>query len=464
MKRLLSLYLPGVIALILLVLLVACSDGTDSGSSETTPAPTLAVSEKISTTEDSDSSTESAGKTGSNQTPEPTATPGPLTREISALTAETGLDQTTIFGLSVEDWVNLVLSALFVLIGYILGTWLVRGLARWVVRRTSSEFGNTLVESIGDFVKWLVVLLSLHFATTRLEFISAELKDLLADIYFILAWILLLRICLRLINLGIKQATERLSQKGRGDEISPVIKLFDYAAKVLVGLVFFGLLLAHFGFNLTAFVAAVGIGGLALSLALKDTIANFISGVIILIDQPFRVNDRIYVPGVDTWADVVEIGLRSTKVLTRDNRIVIFPNGIITNAEIVNYTFPDPSYRLQIDVGIAYGTDIETVRNVLLQTMRAVEGIYMEKPVDVFYNEMGDSSMTFRVRWWIETYKDKRRSLDKVNTAVQHALDKAKIESPYPTQSLYHHLDPEIVEQFEGASGESDQTASAPDD
>ena len=301
--------------------------------------------------------------------------------------------------------------------------------------------------------------MSLQFATARLGFLSAEVKDLLANIYFILAWILLLRISWRLINLGIQQAAERLTHRGRGDEITPVIKLLEYTAKVLVGLVFIGFLLAHFGFNLVAFVAALGIGGLALSLALKDTIANFISGVIILIDQPFRVNDRIYVPGVDTWADVVEIGLRSTKVLTRDNRYIIFPNGIITNAEIVNYTYPDPSYRLQLDVSIANGTDIETVRSLLMNTVRNVEGIYEEKPVEVFYDEMGDSGMIFRVRWWIETYKEKRRIIDKVNTAVQHALDEAGIESPYPTQSLFHHLDPESFEQLSRASGENDQTS-----
>jgi small-conductance mechanosensitive channel len=456
MKRNLLSYSFGVIALILLFLLAACSAATES--SEATPTPTSDGPGVIGPVGDSESG-DSSGFSGSIETPEPTATPGPLTRQISQLAAETGLDDAVFLGLSVEDWINLVISLLFVLIGYALGTWLVRGLARWVVRQTSSEFGNSLVEEIGDFVRWLVVLLSLQFATARLGFLSAEVKDLLANIYFILAWILLLRISWRLINLGIQQAAERLTHRGRGDEITPVIKLLEYTAKVLVGLVFIGFLLAHFGFNLVAFVAALGIGGLALSLALKDTIANFISGVIILIDQPFRVNDRIYVPGVDTWADVVEIGLRSTKVLTRDNRYIIFPNGIITNAEIVNYTYPDPSYRLQLDVSIANGTDIETVRSLLMNTVRNVEGIYEEKPVEVFYNEMGDSGMIFRVRWWIETYKEKRRIIDKVNTAVQHALDEAGIESPYPTQSLFHHLDPESFEQLSRASGENDQTS-----
>ena len=450
MKRALNIFSLTTLAIILLFLLAACSGSNDTGSIEHTPTPTLDTQTISGNGNESTPTDEISGLGGSIQTPEPTATPGPLTRQISRISAQTGLDETFFLGLSLEDWINLAISLLIILVGYVLGTWLVRGLARWVVQRTSSEVSSSLVGLIGDLVRWVVVLLFLQFATNRLDFLSAEIKELLSDIYFILVWVLLLRITWRLINLGIEQVSQRLTQRGRGDEITPVIKLFEYSAKAVDVVIFLGFLLAHFGFNLYAFIATLGIGGLALSLALKDTIANFISGIIILIDQPFRVNDRIYVPSVNTWADVVEIGLRSTKVLTRDNRSIIFPNGTLTDAEIVNYTYPDPSYRLQIDVGIAYGTDIEKARKVLLDTVKSVEGVFLEKPVDVLYNEMGDSAMMYRVRWWIASYKDKRRVIDSVNTALQHALDRARIESPYPTQSLYHHFDSEVTTQAAG--------------
>jgi len=457
MKRALYLFSRTVIIITLLFLLAACSGGSKSGLIDVTPTATLDTQSTSGTATDSAQSDESSKLIGSIQTPEPTATPGPLTRQISRVSARTGLDETFFLGVSVEDWINLAISLLLILGSYFLGTWFVRGLAGWVFQRTSNEVGSRLVGLIGDLVRWVVVVLFVQFATNRLDFLGAELKELLSDLYFVLAWVLFLRITWRLINLGVERVSQRLNQRGRGDEITPVIKLLDYSAKAIAVVIFLGILLAHFGINLYAFIAALGIGGLALSLALKDTIANFISGIIILIDQPFRVHDRIYVPSVNTWADVVEIGLRSTKVLTRDNRYITFPNGTLTNAEIVNYTYPDPSYRLQIDVGIAYGTDIEKARNVLKDTVKSVEGVFLEKPVDVLYNEMGDSAMIFRVRWWIASYKDKRHVIDRVNTALQNALDEAGIESPYPTQALYHHFDPEIAIQVTGKDNKTIQ-------
>ena len=162
------------------------------------------------------------------------------------------------------------------------------------------------------------------------------------------------------------------------------------------------ILLDHFGVNVTGLAAILALVGFAVGLAAQDTISDMISGYIILIDQPFRVGDRIEIPNEDTWGDVVEIGTRTTRILTRDNTLVIIPNSSIANGQVRNYNYPDPTYRLQLDVGIGYGTDIEHVRKVLGDAVRGVEGVLPDKPVDVLYNEMGDSSMTIRVRWWID--------------------------------------------------------------
>jgi MscS family membrane protein len=133
---------------------------------------------------------------------------------------------------------------------------------------------------------------------------------------------------------------------------------------------------------------------------------------------------------------VVAIGLRSTRIRTLDNRLVIVPNASISNNQVVNYTYPDPRYRIQTEVGVAYGTDLRLVRQVITESLKSVEGILPDKPVDVLFMEWGDSEMVLRVRWWIESYIDARRSTDRVNEHIYQALEEAGVEMPFPTMTV----------------------------
>jgi small-conductance mechanosensitive channel len=121
--------------------------------------------------------------------------------------------------------------------------------------------------------------------------------------------------------------------------------------------------------------------------------------------------------------------------------MVIVPNSTIGTSQVVNYTFPDPRYRVEMDIGIGYGMDIEKTRRIIVDTVSHVEGVLKSKPVDALYNEMGESSMTFRVRWWIGSYEDTRRIFDRVNTALQIALDQAAIVMPNPIYDINLNLD-----------------------
>ena len=123
--------------------------------------------------------------------------------------------------------------------------------------------------------------------------------------------------------------------------------------------------------------------------------------------------------------------------------------------QVVNYSYPDPRYRVQMDIGIGYGQDIEKVRHLLIDTVRNVEGILPDRPVEALYSEMGDSAMMFRVRWWIESFEDTNHIYDRVNTALQKALNEVGIETPFPTQDINIKLDPEGLGRISGAFRES---------
>ncbi|MGD9049447.1 MAG: mechanosensitive ion channel family protein [Anaerolineae bacterium] len=387
---------------------------------------------------------------GATRTPAPTATPGPIDERVEQLAYAVGLSRTEFLGLSAADWINLGISILLVLFGYLLGTWLIRRVLPRVVRRSATEFDDRALKDIGPSLRWLVVILVLHFSTIRLSFVSPEAKKTLGDFYFVVGLAIGLRIVWNLIDLADAWYRERVAAAERADQLDPLITLLVRVGRVVLMVVGITILLSHFGVNVTAFAAALGLGGLAFSLAARDTIADAIAGFIILVDQPFRIGDRIEIQGIGTWGDVVDIGLRTTRIRTRDNRLVIVPNSVIGANQVINYTYPDPQYRIQTHVGIAYGTDIERARQIIVGTVRHVEGVLKDKPVDALYIEMGESSMIFRVRWWIESYEDTRRMFDRVHTVLQNALDAEGIESPFPTQNLNLRLDGEASGQLSG--------------
>jgi small-conductance mechanosensitive channel len=382
------------------------------------------------------------------RTPVPTATPGVIQQEVANLVVRAGLARTQVLGLTVTDWILLAGSLLLVLAGYLVGTWLIRRVLRRIVRRTPTEFDDRLLATVGGEIRWLVVLLTLHFATARLTFVSTELKAFLSDAYFVMGLLLIVRIVFRLIDLADAWARERSRATDREDELEPLLVLLTRLGRVVVAVLGVSILLSYFGVNVTAFATALGLGGLAISLAAKDTVADAIAGFIILVDRPFRIGDRIEIQEVDTWGDVVDIGLRTTRIRTRDNRLVIVPNSVIGANQVINYSYPDPRYRIETHVGIAYGTNIETARQIIVDTVRQVEGVLPDRPVDALYIEMGDSAMVFRVRWWIESYRDTRRMFDKVHTALQHALDGAGIDCPFPTQTLNLQIKSEAAGQI----------------
>ncbi len=416
------------------LLLTACSSASDTAPAATT-APTSAANVVEETQQGVNSTLEAAGVI-ETRVPGPTATPDVIAETVDILVEDTRLADFTFLGLTSADWINLVISLLIVVIGFIFGSWLSRAASDYLNRFLKDEEAQSLFKKSAGLLRWLIVLWALEIAIARLLFLGPGLKLGLETIIFVVAIILLTRAGWLLINMASDEAQHRYREAGREDEMLPVILLMKRIARVILVLIATSATLSQFGINMTAFAALLGLSGLAFSLAARDTIADAIAGVIILLDRPFRVGDRIEISAANTWGDVTVIGLRTTRILTRDNRLVIIPNSLISKNEIINYTYPDPNYRIETHVGIAYDTDIDKARTIMREAVRQVPDVLDSKPVDILYNDMGDSAMIFRVRWWIETYADTRRITDKVHTALQRELDAAGIVMPFPTQSI----------------------------
>ena len=162
-----------------------------------------------------------------------------------------------------------------------------------------------------------------------------------------------------------------------------------------------------------------------------------ISGFIIMIDRPFRIGDRIELDELNTWGDVQDIGLHSTRILTRDHRLVSIPNSLIGKNLVVNHSIPSNQFRVQTHVTVAYGTDIDRTREVLIEAIRAEDWVMQNERIEALFLEFQDSGLLFRVRCWIKHYVETRRVIDKMNTAIYKALGDNDIEIPFPQRVVH---------------------------
>lgn len=186
--------------------------------------------------------------------------------------------------------------------------------------------------------------------------------------------------------------------------------------------------------NITSLLAGVGVIGLALSFAAQDTVGNIISGVVIIIDVPFKEGDWISLG--EMHATVTEIRLRTTVLTTFDNEIVVVPNKQISQERIVNYTIT-PKSRVKVPIGIAYKEDMQQARNVLLETVKGDERILLDPSPYVIVTDLGASSVNMQLRFWTEDPLLNFSLMWEYTEKCKQAMDLAGIQIPFPHMQLF---------------------------
>lgn len=215
------------------------------------------------------------------------------------------------------------------------------------------------------------------------------------------------------------------------------LTLFDNIAKVfIIGCGIYAIFVI-WKINMTAWLASAGIAGIAVGFAAKDTLSNLFSGVFILADAPYKVGDYIVLEGRDR-GKVTHIGLRSTRILTRDDVEITVPNSIIGNTTIINQSGgPSPNLRIRLKIGVAYDSDIDVVRSLLLNIAREDPYVCETPEARVRFRLFGASSLDFELLCWIEAPELKGRAEDSLNDSIFKKFAENHIEIPYAKQDLY---------------------------
>ncbi|MBN2646699.1 MAG: mechanosensitive ion channel family protein [Thiotrichales bacterium] len=236
----------------------------------------------------------------------------------------------------------------------------------------------------------------------------------------------------------------------KGSILSPqTLPLLENVSAVLIVLLMVYLVFITWNIDMTAWLASAGIIGIAVGFAAKDTIANLLSGVFILADSPYKIGDYIVLDAGERGM-VTQIGLRSTRILTRDDKEINIPNAIIANGKIINESAGrDTRTRLGIPVGVAYGSDIDQVKRVLLEVAQQNLDVCQEPEPRVRFLAFGASSLDLMVYVWIEQPEIRGRVIDSMNTELYKRLNLEAIEIPYSKHDLYLKSWPEPLPKTE---------------
>lgn len=332
---------------------------------------------------------------------------------------------------------NPLLQAALIAVAFILAgkiaDWIISGVIGRVAQKSSNDFDNSLVDLVHQPVFVSFVLLGLGLATYRIgmpaapEFLTIGLLKTIA----IVVWFGALN---GLNNLVVK--TLRRSSQSKLVQSGMLSLLYNVAKVMLVAMAVYFVFLA-WNIDVTAWLASAGIVGLALSFAAKDTLSNLFAGVSIVMDAPYKTGDYIILDSGERGI-VTDIGLRSTRILTRDDVEITVPNGVIGNSTITNEAGGPPSqHRIRIAVGVAYGSDLDHVIGTLQRVAKDNQDILANPEPRVRFRLFGDSSLDFELLGWIADPANRGRVKHELNCAVYRAFNEHDIEIPFPQRDLH---------------------------
>jgi small-conductance mechanosensitive channel len=240
--------------------------------------------------------------------------------------------------------------------------------------------------------------------------------------------------------LALKYAETNISQKTTTQVDDIVFDLLNKFAGAIVYISAAVIALDLLGINVMPFIAGAGVAGVAIGFAAKDTLSNLIAGVLLIVDRPFEIGDRIEVwdapQGSATWGDVIDIGLRATKIRTTDNIVIVIPNNKIMTRDIINYTLISESIRVRINVGIAYNADVQKAGDILVDLAGTVPWVAPTPAPKVVVRNFGDSSVDLQLRVWINDARQRMNTVSAITDKIKTAFDNAGIEIPFPKRDI----------------------------
>lgn len=339
--------------------------------------------------------------------------------------------------MTTEELLQLLIPIL-ILVGFIVAGYVLRFALNVYItkltRKTKTKIDDIILDAIRMPIVVIFLIVGINFALPRISFVPTEVIQYLPIISYLLVVLLAAWVTIKTITGILKYyGTVRPALKTLVPTLQKIVKFV---------VVFFALMiiLNRLGVDVTAAVAAFGIGGLAIAFALQGTLSEFFAGMYIMTDQPVRVGDYIALDSGQKGY-VVDVGLRSTKIRELPNNIIVVPNSKLAGAIVTNYYLPEKEMACLVQVGVSYGSDLEKVERVTIdvakKVIKRVEGEMPGFEPFIRYHTFGDFSINFTVILRVKEFVDQYLLTHEFIKELHKRYKKEGIEIPYPIRTIY---------------------------
>lgn len=338
-----------------------------------------------------------------------------------------------------ELWLKESLISLAILAGFYLAAKFVRyfllNLVLKFTKHTETELDDKLVEGAKGPVYYIIILAGFSLAIENLP-LAQRLKSIGDGIVYVLGVGVAVFMVNRIVDALLEWYARNAARKTESQiekEFLPLIEKVIFIFILITGLI---IVLKHFDYDILSLVTALGVTSLAIGLAAKDTLANMISGFTLMLDRPFRVGDRVQLVSGEI-GDVAEIELRSTRIKTLDGNVLVVPNTELVNTKVTNQCYPDKTMRCRVRVGIAYKSDIDKAKAVMLELANSHEHVVKSPAPQVLFTEFGESALILQMFFYVHDCFDQFIIQDEINVGIKKRFDAEGIEVPYPARTVY---------------------------
>ncbi len=301
-----------------------------------------------------------------------------------------------------------------------------------LIQKTRTELDDIVIRAVKNVLGYSVPFVGLMVALTPFALRTPVPQRML----FSLLVLLLMSSAIRLVgdlSHWLEKTWAHRTESTLNDGLQPLLRK---AVKTVIVVLAVLVVLGEWEIQIGPVLGALGIGGLAIGLALNASLANIFGGIQLILDRSLSVGDKIMLESGEVGV-VLDIGLRSTKMRTYDNELISLPNSQLANARVKNYTGPDATIRVTVNFGVAYGSDVARVKQVLLDAIGELDDIMQEPAPQVLFLNMSDFSLDMCARVWVDDYDKQFGKKLELTQLVYDTLNKNGIEIPFPTRTVY---------------------------